>query len=341
MADRLIDPARLQGERLTRWYLRTAEDIATEREAADGVSYRAFFGSNRASSPPALGFSTLPEQHTRQGRNPGLHLLPMPAPRPGDEALRSQTLPLPTPRRRDSWIELVPLDARSTGLRQSQAAYQNQAAKPASVGPAAQQPGQPRRASRPDPTRTEVFQRGADGKLHPIPGWHTTGPLDFGTWSKNFDWAGVGRDLAEIGLGASTFMGIGAIASRIVEGAGYKVGQDVVRGILNGHHSMPKFMGGPAKQELAKLHRSIHDMFHNDLANAFKQAGFPRIGGKGGGTDDWAKFLEENAGKREEALGILQKVTREFDARNGTKISRYLDDTPAKVKTPPSGPPKP
>lgn len=51
-----------------------------------------------------------------------------------------------------------------------------------------------------DPSKTEVFQRGADGKLHPIPGWRTTGPFDFGTWAHNVDWMGVVRDLAKIGL---------------------------------------------------------------------------------------------------------------------------------------------
>jgi len=53
-----------------------------------------------------------------------------------------------------------------------------------------------------DPSRVDVFQPGADGKLHPIPGWRTTGPFGFGTWAHYFDWGGVARDLAEIGSDA-------------------------------------------------------------------------------------------------------------------------------------------
>lgn len=45
-----------------------------------------------------------------------------------------------------------------------------------------------------DPARTEVFRRGPDGKLHPVEGWHTTGPLEFGKWAHNINWGGVLRD---------------------------------------------------------------------------------------------------------------------------------------------------
>jgi len=47
-----------------------------------------------------------------------------------------------------------------------------------------------------DPQRTDVFQRGPDGKLHPIPGWRTTGPFDVGQWARNIDWGAVARDLS-------------------------------------------------------------------------------------------------------------------------------------------------
>jgi len=49
-----------------------------------------------------------------------------------------------------------------------------------------------------DPSRTPVFQTGPDGKLHPIPGWRTTGPFDVGTWAHNIHWAGVGHDISKI-----------------------------------------------------------------------------------------------------------------------------------------------
>ncbi|MBL8771335.1 MAG: hypothetical protein JNK30_08120 [Phenylobacterium sp.] len=81
-------------------------------------------------------------------------------------------------------------------------------------------------------------------------------------------------------------------------------------------------------------------MFHDDLAKALKEAGFPRVGGRGGGTEDWTEYFRLNPEKQDEAIEILQRVTRDFDRKNGTKISKYLDDTLGKGKAPPSGPPQ-
>lgn len=64
-----------------------------------------------------------------------------------------------------------------------------------------------------DPSRTDVFQRGADGKLHPIPGWTTTGPFDIGRWSRNIDWLGVARDLGTIGARSIGGAGLPGLAS--------------------------------------------------------------------------------------------------------------------------------
>ncbi|TAJ70689.1 MAG: hypothetical protein EPO51_16500 [Phenylobacterium sp.] len=61
-----------------------------------------------------------------------------------------------------------------------------------------------------DPSRTDVFRRGPDGKLHPIAGWHTTGPFAFGEWGRNIDWAGTAGDLADI---ATQSIGAGALAT--------------------------------------------------------------------------------------------------------------------------------
>jgi hypothetical protein len=190
-----------------------------------------------------------------------------------------------------------------------------------------------------DPSRTEVFQRGPDGELRPAPGWRTTGPFAFGEWSGQFDWGGVAGDLADITAGALDFMAGGGLAGEVVKELGYKIGSDVVQGIIHGHHTWPKFMGGPSKQNLARIYKSLHVDFHVDLAAALKQAGFPRIGGKGGGSVDWADFFARNPNKRDEAIAILERVTRDFDRKNGTKISKYLDESLTKGKGPTSPPP--
>lgn len=93
-------------------------------------------------------------------------------------------------------------------------------------------PRQP--AARPDPRRTEVFKPGADGKLHPVEGWTTTGPFDVEQWLDNIDWLGVGRDLARITAGSFAGMGAPGLASQMgatgVTGAGISAADGLALG---------------------------------------------------------------------------------------------------------------
>lgn len=102
-------------------------------------------------------------------------------------------------------------DAPTDGALRSNASYRAAASAPSldngfrqaagtPAGPPSQQPPI-------DPAKTPVFQTGPDGKLHPIQGWHTTGPFDFGAWSHNIHWGGVAKDLGEIGTGVASFFG--------------------------------------------------------------------------------------------------------------------------------------
>ncbi len=286
----------------------------------------------------------------------GTRPIPLPSPELGPEDPWSHPVPLPSmhlPAGGPRPIRLSPIYPTAPSASPVHLSTAAQSARPASYrltqaaapAPARQQAAaaQPKRhgiwiAGRQpgelDPSRTEVFQQGPDGKLQPVPGWRTTGPFEFDDWSRMFDWRAVAGDLFDITSGALDFMAGGGLAGEVVKGLGYKIGPDVVRGIIHGHHSWPKFMGGPSKQELARLYKSLHV----DLEAALKQAGFPRVGGRGGGTQDWTEYFRLNPGKRDEAMGILQDVTREFDRKNGTKISKYLDDSLAEGK-PPTPPP--
>jgi hypothetical protein len=51
MASGQIDPARLQGEALRRWYLRSPEEIEEERRRAADRAYESFFGNSEG--PPS------------------------------------------------------------------------------------------------------------------------------------------------------------------------------------------------------------------------------------------------------------------------------------------------
>ncbi|MDP3703363.1 MAG: hypothetical protein Q8R78_03150 [Candidatus Omnitrophota bacterium] len=273
----------------------------------------------------------------------GIRAVPLPSPRPSQDGLR------PVPLARADQTGFFAATNRSTTTQQARpVSYPSgEPTTQANRGPQPSGPASQRHAGwingrQPgaiDPSKTEVFQNGPDGRLQPVPGWRTTGPFEFGKWSRMFDWGGVAGDLTDITTGALDFMAGGGLAGQVVKGLGYKIGPDVVRGIIESHHGWPKFMGGPSKQELADLYNSIHTMYHGELAAALKQAGFPRIGGRGGGTKDWAFFFVKNPARQDEALEILRRVTRDFDKRNNTKISGYLDGALAKGKPSTSPPP--
>jgi hypothetical protein len=192
----------------------------------------------------------------------------------------------------------------------------------------------------PDPSRVDVFQRGADGKLHPIPGWHTTGPFDFGTWSHEIDAKGTGEDLGHIAEGVMDVEGINAAGEVFLDALGPGVRKAVQRGIFgpgHGHHPIPKFMGGAADQTLADMAPPMHRAFHEALVRELRKAGFPPVGGTSGSAKIWQKMFAEDPAKREQAIEILKRVTRDFDIERGTSVGPYLDRELGMVK--PGSPP--
>ena len=80
---------------------------------------------------------------------------------------------------------------------------------------AVEKSGPARGRRRIDPRRTEVFQPGPDGKLHPVEGWTTTGPFDGRRWSRNIDWTGVARDLGRIAAGSLAGLSAPGLASQM------------------------------------------------------------------------------------------------------------------------------
>jgi hypothetical protein len=64
------------------------------------------------------------------------------------------------------------------------------------------------------------------------------------------------------------------------------------------------------------------------------------VGGKGGGTVDWAEYFRLNPQSRDEAVEILRRVTRDFDKANRTSVSRYLENELGKGGPTPTGLPK-
>lgn len=189
-------------------------------------------------------------------------------------------------------------------------------------------PLQANRAPPIDPSTTDVFQRDPDGKLHPIPGWRTTGPFDVSTWAHNIDWNGALSDLANIGDWAGTVLTGGEALA--VPGAVKALGVDgflksSVKGAIHGHHLDPRFMGGRAEQETYDLIAKFHQKFHGNLQRALKEAGFPPVGSKAGSREVWSGFFDKYPGARDKAVEILRQVSRDFDIEHGTSILPSLE----------------
>lgn len=109
---------------------------------------------------------------------------------------------------------------------------------------------------------------------------------------------------------ALTMMGASAPVPRptgMILGAN-KVARGVARKATDDHHSLPIYLGGPVKQKLVELPRSLHVEFHRRL-----DAVVPKQRGT-------AYYKSLSPEKMQEALQELAKVTKEFDAEHGTKL---------------------
>jgi hypothetical protein len=223
---------------------------------------------------------------------------PSPDPSTGDDAARPSA-PLVTP----VSYQAVPLALRS-------------ATGPTSTAP-----------PRIDPSQTDVFQRGPDGKLQPIPGWHTTGPFDFDTWSHDINWGGVGRDLSEIANGALAFTDLGVTAPEFLTSLGLDDAflAKGVKGFIDRHHADPKFMGGRPEQDTVELIQSFHRMFHQRLSAALKQAQLLPVGGVKGKGVAWGELFKNSTAARDKAIEVLRRVSRDFDIERGTSILPALE----------------
>ncbi|MBS0364089.1 MAG: hypothetical protein JSR98_22165 [Proteobacteria bacterium] len=354
-----IDPSTLEGDDLVQWYRRSPWQVDQERQEASARQYADFFGGMQ--DPEADPDLTSPQSRDQ-------------TPAFGLDSLYSSQSPGPDP---DSVSGSPDAAWRSTvdkfmGSPSGIAVAQQSAAdsSPVSATPSGNSGGSPNAGilgalfpwavPKPggrslksamvtpggmsvglDPSKVHVFQRGPDGKLHPTPGWRTTGPFEFGNWAQAFDGSGISHDLGHIADDVSKVIFAKAAGENFLEALGPNVKWAVDRAIFGagqGHHSVPKFLGGPADQELVDLAEGIHGKFHQALTSELRAAGSPPVGGKKGATEIWQEIFEQHPATRDRALEILRRVTRDFDIERGTSITPHLDKELAKMKVNPPPP---
>lgn len=279
MSEGWIDPGSLQGDALTQWYLRSPADLERERQEAAARRYQEFFyGGVGNDSDPQFGREVPVSSQdidpafampAPTGNNdPGFA---MPAP-PGDidpgfagvaagpNGPRGVGIATDGQLTDTSLPDIISDNSASftDGELRSDVSYRAPTSTPPINGfrRADAQAAQPIQQPSIDPSRTPVFQTGPDGKLHPIPGWHTTGPFDFRAWSHNIHWGGVANDLGKIvagipvffsgvGEGAELLSALGPEAETAVsEGIAESPAVKSAAGRIHRHHLDPKYMGG-------------------------------------------------------------------------------------------------
>ena len=349
-----VDPSTLEGDDLIRWYQRPLWQVDQERRAAAAQRYADFFGSPRGPQSDAdatHGSSQAPQFPTSQPdvgsfggvQSQGLSLDPSkPIWAPGavstsPPAFSSTSLlplsdpqtspPRNSPTANPEGPPGVPYHPPSAGVLGALFPWAVPTPGDGTLKSSmVTNPAHPRVG--PDPSRVDVFQRGADGQLHPIPGWHTTGPADFGTGGSEIHWDKVGSDLQHIADSVLDVEGVKAAGEALLDALGPGLKNAIRRGIFGPgqqHHPIPKFMGGPVNQALADLAPPMHREFHKELQSELRKAGLPPVGGKSGSTDVWLDLFERNPAARDKAMDVLQRTTRNFDISRGTSINPYLD----------------
>jgi len=132
-------------------------------------------------------------------------------------------------------------------------------------------------------------------------------------------WAGIPEIMVAIGAARA-----GAVRSALAA---------VQRGTIDGHHVIPKFMGGAVKDPTLPLDTGVHIANHQVLNAGLKKPpmalqlgrpNFPPVGGSGGSTADWGNFLFEHPGRYDDALTVLRATAAKIDRKYGTSIGVEL-----------------
>jgi len=128
--------------------------------------------------------------------------------------------------------------------------------------------------------------------------------------------AGADRELVSefyAAVGAGQFERAGRILNEI----GFKAATQ------QGHHGIPKFLGGFNDQDLTKLDPKIHAELHAILRENLKAAGIPLpVGGPAGSAEAWAQYFQFNPGAQRAAFDAVLDASRVIDAKYGTTVTQ-------------------
>ena len=92
-----------------------------------------------------------------------------------------------------------------------------------------------------------------------------------------------------------------------------------------GHHPLPRFLGGKGSQLLANLDPAVHADFHRLLRGELRHHGLPLgVGGRGGSAADWANYFVTNPGSQRSAFDAVLSASRQLDYLHGTSVTNSV-----------------
>jgi hypothetical protein len=159
-------------------------------------------------------------------------------------------------------------------------------------------------------------------------GWMTYWPLATMQGGLNWHWGRYPSNTDESGRNVVSAEE-GATNARGIPGAVARIGKSAIRkikAVFQGHHPIPKYLGGKVNQWFSIIHKNIHREFHENLAKNLKEA-FEKLGLRtpstsNGSAANWARFMKANPGSQRHAFDTLLSTSRATDAKYGTNITQ-------------------
>jgi hypothetical protein len=100
----------------------------------------------------------------------------------------------------------------------------------------------------------------------------------------------------------------------------------------NGHHPIPKFLGGALKQVLVKLPKNLHKKVHALIAKGLKEEGINLpIGGPMGRRIDWLNHFKNHPGDQKKAFDVVRAASVAIDRETKSKYN-LLDAVKNSIK---------
>jgi len=128
------------------------------------------------------------------------------------------------------------------------------------------------------------------------------------------DGAEVAGVVVEEGWWAAVTGAVGRIlgGTRSVNATRLGKSAEAAAGVTHGHHPWPKYLGGPGRQDLARLPKTVHDAFHSGLDKIL-----PRQRGT-------AHYAGLSPAARLQMQRDLADFTIAFDAKYGTQLYQSM-----------------